>query len=266
MEKHVRSRFLILATYILTILVNASANLLPLNGKLSKDISDMYRNLFTPASYTFSIWSLIYLLLAFYVGYMVIKKFNEEDEKHYQEIGLYFIASSIFNCLWIIAWHYNLILITLVLMALLFISVGRIYVLVQRRKDLIPSIAFGIYYGWISIATIANVAIFLTFMKFDGFGIEPRFWTVATLILGFLIICACSYKNKDPFYILTGIWAYAGIFYEHIRFWKYAYPIVIQTITVCVALMIVLCAFISYKRIKLYLDERKKEKTEVVTQ
>jgi hypothetical protein len=48
---------------------NALANILPVNGVSTGQVSDAYQNLFTPAGLTFSIWGLIYLLVAGYVLY-----------------------------------------------------------------------------------------------------------------------------------------------------------------------------------------------------
>jgi benzodiazapine receptor len=45
------------------ITVNALANILPINGMNTGQISDLYPSLFTPAGFTFSVWSLIYLSL-----------------------------------------------------------------------------------------------------------------------------------------------------------------------------------------------------------
>ena len=57
-----------LVTLAVTLVMNALANALPLNGRTTGEISDAFPNLFAPAGYVFSIWGLIYLgLLAFAV-------------------------------------------------------------------------------------------------------------------------------------------------------------------------------------------------------
>lgn len=50
-------------TYLIMVIVNALANILPINGIDTGAISDSYPNLFAPAGLTFSIWGVIYLLL-----------------------------------------------------------------------------------------------------------------------------------------------------------------------------------------------------------
>lgn len=57
------------AAFAAVLAVNALANLLPIGGKTTGEISEQYANLFTPAGYTFAIWGLIYLLLGIFVVY-----------------------------------------------------------------------------------------------------------------------------------------------------------------------------------------------------
>ena len=50
--------------FVIVVAVNVLAVRLPLNGSTPQQISDQYPNLFVPAGLTFSIWGIIYLLLA----------------------------------------------------------------------------------------------------------------------------------------------------------------------------------------------------------
>ena len=53
------------------VIINAAANLLPINGNTSGEVSDSYPNLFAPAGYTFVIWGVIYLLLGLYSAWQL---------------------------------------------------------------------------------------------------------------------------------------------------------------------------------------------------
>lgn len=53
-----------LVFFVGVIIVNVLAVTLPLGGNSTGEISDKYKTYMTPAGYAFSIWSLIYLLLA----------------------------------------------------------------------------------------------------------------------------------------------------------------------------------------------------------
>jgi len=56
-------------TYLVMVVVNGLANAIPLNGRQTGEVSDMYGNLFAPAGITFAIWGVIYLLLGLHVLY-----------------------------------------------------------------------------------------------------------------------------------------------------------------------------------------------------
>ena len=56
-------------TFLGMIVVNALANILPINNTTTGDVSNAYPNLFAPAALTFSIWGVIYALLAAYTIY-----------------------------------------------------------------------------------------------------------------------------------------------------------------------------------------------------
>lgn len=64
-------KVLVTITYIAMVVVNALANIIPINGQNTGEVSDSYPNLFAPAGYTFSIWGLIYLLLGAYTLYQL---------------------------------------------------------------------------------------------------------------------------------------------------------------------------------------------------
>ena len=99
--------------FIVTIIVNAAANIIPLNGITTGELSDKYANLFTPAGYVFSIWGVIYILLAAFTYY----QYKENDADLHEKIGWLFVASCFFNSIWIFLWHYEILSLSIVAMA-----------------------------------------------------------------------------------------------------------------------------------------------------
>ena len=158
-------KLLTLVTFIGMVVVNGLANILPINGVTTGRVSDSYSNLFAPVGITFSIWGLIYLLLLAYVIYQFIPKTLGKD-KVINKINIYFIISSVVNSVWIFAWHYRIIGLTVILMLILLYSLIKISKLTNEmvlsfKDKLFIKIPFGIYFGWITIASIANITIFL---------------------------------------------------------------------------------------------------------
>lgn len=202
------------------ITVNALANILPINGRNTGEVSDAYKNLFAPAGITFSIWGLIYLLLAGYTLYQlgIFHKENyNKNEELLNKIGIYFSISSIANVAWILTWHYDLIGLSMVLMLVILCCLILINQNLKKenylstRDNIFIRIPFSIYFGWITVATIANATTLLVSFDWKGFGISEPIWTIIILVVGMFIGIATILKNRDIAYGLVIIWAYFGI-------------------------------------------------------
>jgi hypothetical protein len=236
--------------YILVLIVNFLANALPINNMDTGEISNLYPNLFTPAGVTFSIWGVIYLLLFGYVLYQlgVFQKTKEEKrEKLFQKISPYFIISSVANILWIFAWHYTLVGLSVGFMFLLLFSLIKIADILREEKfsdkkdKLFIVLPFSIYFGWITVATIANITTLLVSIGWDGFGVSEEIWTVMILLVGAFIGVARMLKDNNIPYGLVFVWAYLGIWFKHISLSGFAgsYLIIIFTTLACVAFFLI---------------------------
>ncbi len=216
-------KVLVAAAFVAMVAINALANLLPLNQITTGQVSDSYPNLFTPAPFTFSIWGLIYLLLGLHVLYLMgvfggPKNVNPDVIK---KTALLFSVSSLLNTAWIFAWHYLQIPLTMVLMAGILICLLGIthtyYKTGLKGKDiLLLSLPFSVYFGWITVATIANATVLLVSLDWNGFGIAPHIWTVIILFTGVLIGSVTALRRRDAAYGLVILWAYTGILIRHL--------------------------------------------------
>ena len=216
-------RVLAASVFVLMVTVNALANILPINGVSTGAVSDSFPNLFAPAGSTFAIWGLIYLWLAAFVVYQwgLFKVQSSISPKQMKTIGLCFIISSVANAAWIFAWHYYVMELTVLLMLVILLSLVIINRILTKtdltRMDwLLVRLPFSIYFGWITVATIANVTAYLVDLGWDGWGISPPAWTIVALLLGLVISMATTLRNKDIAYGVVILWAYAGILNKHL--------------------------------------------------
>lgn len=202
------------------IVVNALANILPINGKTTGELSDQYSNLFVPAGFTFSIWGLIYVLLGIFVIYNFIRaiKKTASNSSAVEKIGLLFFVSCIANIGWIFAWHYEILPLSLGLMLLLLGCLIAIYLRLNiGRSDATKTerysvhIPFSVYLGWITIATIANTTALLVDTNWGTLGLGEQFWAVAVIVVGLAITLAVLFIRRDIFYCLVVDWALVGI-------------------------------------------------------
>ena len=245
---------LVAVTFLVMIIVNVLANVLPINGVKTGQVSDSYPNLFAPAGITFAVWGLIYLLLAGYTLYQLgfFQTYTGRlRENSFEKVGIFFSASSIANTLWIFSWHYQMIALSMLLMVIILICLIMIVQILKTtqltiREKLFVRLPFSVYFGWITVATIANATTLLVSLGWDGFGIPEHVWTVVIILIGLIIGIATMLQNQDVAYGLVLIWAYSGIWLKHVSESGFAgqYPIIITTVIVCLVLLIITEVFI----------------------
>jgi hypothetical protein len=245
-------------TYVAMILVNVLANALPINGIDTGQISDNYGNLFAPAGLTFSIWGLIYLLLGLYTLYqfgIFQKDKGVSREGLFQKIGVLFIITSLLNILWIFSWHYDYIGLSVLLMTGLLTSLIAIanYLNVQKfspKEKLFILAPFSVYFGWITVATIANITVFLVSVGWGGWGISAPVWTATIIAVGAIIGIIRMLKDENLIYGSVFIWAYLGILLKHVSDVGFAgqYPIIIASSIIWIIAIVVASVYIYFQK------------------
>jgi hypothetical protein len=203
-----------------TVVVNALANILPLNNLTTGALSDLYPNLFVPAGLTFAIWGLIYVLLGIFAIYPLTPGARRAPQKteFVQRIGPWFFVSCLANIGWIFAWHYQILALSLAFMLILLGCLLAIYLRLKVGKSeatkaerYLAHLPFSVYLGWITIATIANVTALLVDINWNALGLGQQFWAVAVIIVGIVIALSMLFTRKDIFYCLVVDWAILGI-------------------------------------------------------
>ena len=189
------------------LVMNYLANALPLNNKTTGELSDAFPNLFVPAGLTFSIWGVIYILLLLYV----IFQFKDANALTVSKISLAFGITCVLNALWIVFWHYGKLPLSLLVMAGLLTSLIYINIAIRDLPFGIIKASFGIYLGWICIATIANVTAVLVTSGWNGFSISQEAWTIIMIAVGTLLVALTIYRLNNPFLGLAVVWAFLGI-------------------------------------------------------
>jgi len=198
---------LLATTYMLV--MNGLANGLPLNGKTTGQLSEQYPNWFVPAGITFSIWGMLYLLMLGYVGMRIYKR-NEESDG----IESLYMITAMLNGTWIIAWHYEWMFVSLLLMGGL---LGTLVVIAKRMYEWhdqahwLTKATFGSYLGWIIVATGANVTAALVDWGWGGWGLSGPIWASLLIAVATLIAIATKRTFANPYILASVIWALLGI-------------------------------------------------------
>ncbi|MDY0236136.1 MAG: hypothetical protein RBR71_08920 [Gudongella sp.] len=242
--------------YIVMVIVNVMANTVPINGLNTGEVSDSFPNLFAPAGITFSIWGVIYLLLAIYLFFQFSdsREMESKNNRVLNRINLLFIISSIANAAWIFAWHNLKIGVSVVIMFVMFFSLITIVLTVNnlslnKKEKFWLRIPFSVYFGWINIALIANITGFLVNSGWKGFGLSETVWTIIILIIGLLIGGTTIWRLKDRAYGLVFVWAYLGILIKHLSADGFAgaYPGIIATAGISIGIFMSII-FLTYKK------------------
>ncbi|HBQ27087.1 MAG TPA: lantibiotic ABC transporter permease [Syntrophomonas sp.] len=243
-------------SFLIMVIVNALANILPINDLNTGQVSELYPNLFAPAALTFSIWGLIFLLLAGYTLYQLGFFRNDKsllDERILNKASFYFSISSIANAAWIFTWHYLQISLSMLLMIIILICLIKIVQIIKKeklsfREKVFVRLPFSIYFGWITVATIANFVALLVSLGWNGLGTGAALWTVVLIIIGLGIGIAMTLNNRDIAYGLVFIWAYTGILIKHTSASGFAgqYFSIITTVIICLALLLIVEAYLIF--------------------
>jgi len=210
-------RWINILAFVLTIIVNSLAGSTTIiGGKFTNQISDANPTLITPAGYVFSIWGIIYILLGIFTVYQALS--GRQSEAVRRRISWLFALSSAFNIVWLFFWQYEYLSVSLVLMFLLLATLILIYLRLGIGKTKAPiqerlavHLPFSVYLGWITIAAIANVAVTLVSLNWDGFGLSPEIWAALLITIALIITLLVLATRKDIAYALVVIWALVGI-------------------------------------------------------
>ncbi|MBD3159531.1 MAG: tryptophan-rich sensory protein [Candidatus Lokiarchaeota archaeon] len=212
---------------VATLVVDALANILPINGVTTGEVADAYPNLFTPPGYVFAIWGVIYVLLAVFMVFQA--RPNQRGEQYLQDISFFHLLGAIGNTSWIFLFHYEQIVLAVIPIVVLLISLIIMYVRlgigirdVPRNQMLAVHLPVSVYLGWISLATIAGIASALNVL-IPGIPIPTQVMlTVIMLVVALVLTLLMLFMRKDIAFGLVVIWASTGVVVKQLA----TYPLI----------------------------------------
>jgi hypothetical protein len=213
-----RRSTLTLAAIFGSIAVNSFSNKFPLNGV---NIGDLSNTLFAPvqiqpANYAFGIWGLIYIGLISFGIY----QFQPAQRRNprLQRAGYLLVWASAAQCLWIYLFLGRLFFLSTIAMLGILIPLIMMYKRldigrqpVSTRSRWLIDVPISIYLGWISVATIVNVAIALYSANGNSWVLGPSVWTVVMMIVSTIIAASVLIQRGDRAYALVIVWALVAI-------------------------------------------------------
>lgn len=227
MQYHQQLAVVNLITYSVAFLISMLGQVRIVGDYNMAEISAKYETGITPASFTFSIWGIIYTLLFIMLIVHLVQAFRKPAQDVISReiiiIGPLFIVNQIAIAVWVYTWLNDMPGISLLLLGVQFYT---LFIIHRRLNTLNPKtgklslfvtqLPLSIYFGWISIALLANFASWLSSL---GWLTNPA---VNLYLSGVLLISAgvvgvlVVYFKHNIFYSLVIIWATYGIISKRI--------------------------------------------------
>lgn len=181
------------------------------------EISARYPTYVVPAGYAFTIWNLIFALS---LGYAVWQALPAERENPLlRRVGWLTASAMAATSAWMLVFQRSLFALSLAVMLWLLASlvgvVARAYrsaAAFSRAEAWLVYVTFSVFLGWITVATVANIAQTLTAYGWDRWGVDTQTWGVVALLLAGVIasVATAAMRGNTP-YALTVIWALIAV-------------------------------------------------------
>jgi hypothetical protein len=144
-----------------------------------------------PGGPAFGIWSVIYVgLIAFAVWQFLPRR---ADQPRHDRLAVPATLSLLLNAAWILSVQFGFLWASEpIIVALLGVLVWA-FVVLRRTKPsgiveaIVTDGTFGLYLGWVCVATAANTAAVLTAAGFRGFGLGQDLWGVVVALVAGLV-------------------------------------------------------------------------------
>lgn len=234
--------------YIFMVTLNYLSIALPLGGMTTQELSDKYANPFTPIGFTFSIWSVIYTLLLIFSIIPLVNYFRGKTQKNKlveKNIGYLYAISCALNGAWILAWQYQFVGLSVLVMLGLLVTLIHMHMAIRKNPTgltwndrYITFPVFSIYLGWISVATIANITAWTVSIGWGGWGISQIDWTIIMVIAATLLGTVIYTRYRDVFFNFVIIWALYGIMSKRMLVGEVEFASIITTTQICMAFIV----------------------------
>jgi hypothetical protein len=209
MRTQIVSTVLLLLVYI--------ANYLSTNGVLwgeMTNLASVFPFPYMPPGWTFMIaWTLIYVSLW---GYLVFTRSKQgQTSKNNEVIAPWFRASCILNILWIFSTVAQRYTISIALIFGLMLVLGYILHLISKqtlskKERRMMSLPFGLYYGWVSLATSILWTSQLVYQRHVELPLWQT-WTIVVIGLWLLVATYSWLKRRNLWQLLISLFAFAWI-------------------------------------------------------
>lgn len=152
-----------------------------------------------PARNAFSIWTVIYVGLFAYTVWQALP--GQRENPRQRAIGWWIAVTMVLNGLWLLTAQFLTLPLTVLAIAVLVVALSITF----RRAVMHPPVGWvdgilidlvtGLHLGWVTLATVANAAAWLTQIAPDSWAVYPQAIAVAVLIAVAMIGVAIAWAS-----------------------------------------------------------------------
>jgi len=210
-------------SFIIAMIFNGAAQ--ALSPQSLREQNDQWDLKIAPASYAFSIWGLIYTLIAIFVVYQALPDRcvpSRNNDVIVNKIGYIFAINMLGNALWLVIFGQNKIWSFIIsLLVIIGMLTTQLFIMMQSVRSHLGLVGiislrcgFTIYSGWVTAATILNVSFVIESIGFLREGYDS-IWTIIILWVAFVIYAIATFRERNPLFGLIYIWVLLAIRSRH---------------------------------------------------
>lgn len=203
-------------TLVLVLWANGAAGSGALSGESIGVVANRHASYFLPANYVFGIWSLIYLGLILFALYQVLPV--ARASRSLVALGWGWVANGALNVVWIVLFSFSMFVPAWIVMIGLLANLIWIHERIgfgtrdhswwERLCVVWP---FGLYLAWISVALISNTFQLVTYLGWDGFGIEGPVWAALMMMVATGLSTFMVLHRGNAWFPFVFAWAFVGL-------------------------------------------------------
>ncbi|ASC71229.1 hypothetical protein XM38_021810 [Halomicronema hongdechloris C2206] len=208
-----------LLAIIATLAINTLSNIIPPGGQTVGEIANTTLDgvLITPANYAFVIWGVIYVGLIAYGLYQLGAA--QRRDPALRQVNRWLITACLAQIVWIFLFTSQWFGASTVAMAVIWLALMVSYLNLDIgvgrsswRRRWFAQVPISIYFAWITVATIVNVACALYAAGYTAAAVP---WTGIMLGVSALIGALVAWQRRDAAFTLVLVWAYGAIAVRH---------------------------------------------------
>jgi tryptophan-rich sensory protein len=195
-------------------------------GITTADVANSFdsTNFFFPANFVFPIiWTTIYSLVAFFAVWQALPA--QRDNPRAVRTGPVVAINMILNAAWVLVFGQQMWLLSEIIIIAILVTCGLSYLYMRTGKvggvsrgEKIAWAGMAIYFGWVTVATVANTSLLLVTMDMTNlFGIAPSTWGVIMLVVAAVVGLGVSFTLHEPAYLGVFLFAYLGVVYKQMN-------------------------------------------------